>query len=142
MRRNSRRILPPRCAMASAMAPMSPASSPDGSRPTSPRPRSNPTRSSSLEHVIDEQNQQKRRNPVSSARARSWRQSPRAANSLALKVLGDDGGGDSRDVLRALEYVRTELNGNGKELQVQGVTRKPGLRLQSAMVRMRSQPTL
>ena len=44
-----------------------------------------------------------------------------ACKLVSLKVLGGDGKGGSSNVIRALEYVRKELNGNGKTLQVQGV---------------------
>jgi len=38
-----------------------------------------------------------------------------------LKVLDDSGGGRASDVMRALQYVREELNGDGKLLRVHGV---------------------
>jgi serine protease AprX len=40
---------------------------------------------------------------------------------VSLKALDDNGGGSSMNVVRALEYVRKELNGSGKLLRVQGV---------------------
>jgi subtilisin family serine protease len=43
------------------------------------------------------------------------------AKLVSLKVLDDRGNGQSMNVLRALEYVRKELNGYGKLLRVHGV---------------------
>jgi serine protease AprX len=45
---------------------------------------------------------------------------------VSLKALGDNGGGSSMNVVRALEYVRKELNGSGKLLRVQGVNLSVG----------------
>ena len=40
---------------------------------------------------------------------------------VSLKVLDDRGNGQSMNVLRALEYVRKDINGYGKLLRVHGV---------------------
>jgi len=40
---------------------------------------------------------------------------------VSLKVLDEQGGGRASDVMRALQYVREELNGDGKLLRVHGV---------------------
>jgi serine protease AprX len=40
---------------------------------------------------------------------------------VSLKALDGNGGGSSMNVVRALEYVRKELNGSGKLLRVHGV---------------------
>jgi subtilisin family serine protease len=45
---------------------------------------------------------------------------------ISLKALDERGGGSSMNVVRALEYVRTELNGSGKLLRVQGVNLSVG----------------
>src|SRR6266508_3933838 len=45
---------------------------------------------------------------------------------VSLKALDDNGGGSSMNVVRALEYVRKELNGSGKLLRVQGVNLSVG----------------
>src|ERR671910_755377 len=45
----------------------------------------------------------------------------REAKLVSLKVLDDRGNGQSMNVLRALEYVRKDVNGYGKLLRVHGV---------------------
>jgi serine protease AprX len=45
----------------------------------------------------------------------------RETRLVSLKVLDDQGNGQSMNVLRALEYVRKEVNGFGKLLRVHGV---------------------
>jgi serine protease AprX len=45
---------------------------------------------------------------------------------ISLKALNDNGGGNSMDVVRALEYVRKELNGSGKLPRVHGVNLSVG----------------
>lgn len=40
---------------------------------------------------------------------------------ISLRVLDESGNGVSSDVIRALQYVREQLNGNGKMLRVHGV---------------------
>jgi serine protease AprX len=45
----------------------------------------------------------------------------RETKLVSLKVLDDRGNGQSRNVLRALEYVRKDVNGYGKLLRVHGV---------------------
>jgi serine protease AprX len=45
----------------------------------------------------------------------------RETKLVSLKVLDDRGGGQSMNVLRALEYVRKDVNGYGKLLRVHGV---------------------
>jgi serine protease AprX len=45
----------------------------------------------------------------------------RETKLVSLKVLDDQGNGQSMNVLRALEYVRKEVNGTGKLLRVHGV---------------------
>lgn len=45
---------------------------------------------------------------------------------VSLKALDDNGAGSSMNVVRALEYVRKELNGSGKLLRVQGVNLSVG----------------
>jgi serine protease AprX len=40
---------------------------------------------------------------------------------VSLRVLDESGSGVSSDVIRALQYVREQLNGNGKMLRVHGV---------------------
>ncbi len=40
---------------------------------------------------------------------------------VSLRVLDESGNGVSSDVIRALQYVREQLNGNGKMLRVHGV---------------------
>jgi serine protease AprX len=45
---------------------------------------------------------------------------------VSLKALGDNGGGSSMNVVRALEYVRKELNGSGRMLRVHGVNLSVG----------------
>jgi serine protease AprX len=45
----------------------------------------------------------------------------RETKLVSLKVLDDRGNGQSMNVLRALEYVRKEVNGYGKLLRVHGV---------------------
>ena len=45
----------------------------------------------------------------------------RETKLVSLKVLDDQGNGQSMNVLRALEYVRKEVNGYGKLLRVHGV---------------------
>lgn len=40
---------------------------------------------------------------------------------VSLKVLDDNGESRSTDVIRALQYVREEVNGNGKLLRIQGI---------------------
>jgi subtilisin family serine protease len=45
---------------------------------------------------------------------------------VSLKALDDNGGGSSMNVVRALEYVRKELNGSGKLLRVHGVNLSVG----------------
>ena len=49
-----------------------------------------------------------------------------ACRLVSLKVLNDAGQGQSSDILRALRYVREELNGAGKLLNVQGVNLSVG----------------
>jgi len=49
-----------------------------------------------------------------------------ACKLVSLKVLDDRGGGSSMNVVRALEYVRKELNGSGKMLRVHGVNLSVG----------------
>lgn len=44
-----------------------------------------------------------------------------ACKLVSLKVLDDEGNSRSTDVLRALQYVREEVNGNGKVLRIHGV---------------------
>lgn len=44
-----------------------------------------------------------------------------ACKLVSLKVLDDGGNSRASDVIRALQYVREELNGNGKLLRVHGV---------------------
>jgi serine protease AprX len=48
------------------------------------------------------------------------------AKLISLKALNDNGGGNSMDVVRALEYVRKELNGSGKLPRVHGVNLSVG----------------
>ena len=43
------------------------------------------------------------------------------AKLVSLKVLDRDGGGSMTNVTRALKYIREEVNGDGKIMQVQGV---------------------
>ena len=45
----------------------------------------------------------------------------REAKLVSLKVLDDQGNGQSMNVLRALEYVRKDVNGYGKLLRIHGV---------------------
>jgi serine protease AprX len=45
---------------------------------------------------------------------------------VSLKALNDNGGGNSMDVVRALEYVRKDLNGSGKLPRVHGVNLSVG----------------
>jgi serine protease AprX len=45
----------------------------------------------------------------------------REAKLVSLKVLDDRGNGQSMNVLRALEYVRKDVNGYGKLLRIHGV---------------------
>jgi subtilisin family serine protease len=45
---------------------------------------------------------------------------------VSLKALDDNGAGSSMNVVRALEYVRKELNGSGKLLRVHGVNLSVG----------------
>jgi serine protease AprX len=45
---------------------------------------------------------------------------------VSLKALDDNGGGSSMNVVRALEYVRKELNGSGKLQRVHGVNLSVG----------------
>jgi len=45
---------------------------------------------------------------------------------VSLKALDDRGGGSSMNVVRALEYVRKELNGSGRMLRVHGVNLSVG----------------
>jgi subtilisin family serine protease len=45
---------------------------------------------------------------------------------ISLKALNDNGGGNSMDVVRALEYVRKDLNGSGKLPRVHGVNLSVG----------------
>jgi serine protease AprX len=45
----------------------------------------------------------------------------RECKLVSLKVLDDQGGGSSMNVVRALEYLRGEVNGYGKLLRVHGV---------------------
>jgi len=45
----------------------------------------------------------------------------RECKLVSLKVLDDRGGGQSMNVVRALEYVRRDVNGYGKLLRVHGV---------------------
>jgi serine protease AprX len=45
---------------------------------------------------------------------------------VSLKALDDNGGGHSMDVVRALEYVRKDLNGSGKLPRVHGVNLSVG----------------
>jgi serine protease AprX len=45
----------------------------------------------------------------------------RETKLVSLKVLDDRGGGQSMNVLRALEYVRKDINGYGKLLRIHGV---------------------
>jgi serine protease AprX len=45
----------------------------------------------------------------------------RETKLVSLKVLDDRGGGRSMNVLRALEYVRRDVNGYGKLLRIHGV---------------------
>jgi serine protease AprX len=45
---------------------------------------------------------------------------------ISLKTLDDRGGGSSMNVVRALEYVRKELNGSGRMLRVHGVNLSVG----------------
>ena len=48
------------------------------------------------------------------------------AKLVSLKVLDDRGNGQSMNVLRALEYVRKEVNGYGKLLRIHGVNLSVG----------------
>ena len=45
----------------------------------------------------------------------------RQCKLVSLKVLDDRGGGHSMNVVRALEYVRRDINGSGKLLRVHGI---------------------
>jgi serine protease AprX len=45
---------------------------------------------------------------------------------ISLRALDDRGGGSSMNVVRALEYVRRELNGSGRMLRVHGVNLSVG----------------
>ncbi|MDQ3702348.1 MAG: S8 family peptidase [Chloroflexota bacterium] len=44
-----------------------------------------------------------------------------ACKLVSLKVLDDEGNSRSTDVLRALQYIREEVNGNGKVMRIHGV---------------------
>ncbi len=51
---------------------------------------------------------------------------------VSLKVLDDDGAGSSMNIVRALEYVRKELNGQSKLMRVQGVNLSVGYEFDAA----------
>jgi subtilisin family serine protease len=72
------------------------------------------------EHQIDETNKEKLDTRELGEGAQLEAIAPRC-KLVSLKVLGGDGKGGSSNVIRALEHVRKNLNGNGKTLQVHGV---------------------
>jgi serine protease AprX len=51
---------------------------------------------------------------------------------VSLKVLDDRGNGTVNNIIRALRYVRTELNGGGRMLRVQGVNISLGYEFDSS----------
>jgi serine protease AprX len=50
----------------------------------------------------------------------------RECKLVSLKILDDHGGGSSMNVVRALEYVRRDVNGYGKLLRIHGVNLSVG----------------
>ena len=72
------------------------------------------------EHQIDETNEEKLDTRALGEGAQLEAIAPRC-KLVSLKVLGENGKGGSSNVIRALEHVRKNLNGNGKTLQVHGV---------------------
>src|SRR6266545_2713946 len=50
----------------------------------------------------------------------------RESKLVSLKILDDHGGGSSMNVVRALEYVRRDVNGYGKLLRIHGVNLSVG----------------
>jgi serine protease AprX len=71
------------------------------------------------EHLIDENNEEKL--DTRDLEGPQMEAIAPACKLVSLKVLGANGRGGSSNVIRALEYVRKELNGSGKTLQVHGV---------------------
>jgi serine protease AprX len=51
---------------------------------------------------------------------------------VSLKVLDDEGRGSSMNIIRALEYVRRDLNGQSKLMRVQGVNLSVGYEFDAA----------
>lgn len=80
----------------------------------------NPVTLSVAQHEIDEDNTDRLALRKLGDEAQLEGVAPRC-KLVSLKVLDDDGNGESSNVMRALEYVRKELNGNGKTLRVHGV---------------------
>ena len=63
------------------------------------------------------------------------------AKLVSLKVLDDTGAGSSMNVVRALEYVRTQINGQ-KLMRVHGVEPERRIRVQRQVVRVRAESSV
>jgi serine protease AprX len=77
------------------------------------------------QHVIDESRNETVQERVVKHPSRLAGVAP-LCKIVSLKVLNETGTSRSTDVLRALQYVREELNGHGKLLRVQGVNLSVG----------------